>query len=123
MGDTVKNPFTISALKYVLWVQDMDRAIAFYTGAVGLAEHFSSPGWTELGWGDAIVALHGGGDGSTRETGLSIQVEDLDAACKHIENYGGAVVSPPQSRPGEPIKLAVISDTEGNQLMLTQYIG
>jgi len=116
-------PVNITAVKIVLWVQDMDRAVEFYKTAVGLVERFISPGWSELAYGDTIIALHGGGDGSTRETGLSFQVEDLNAACEHIQAHGGSIVEPPAQRPGEPIKLATIADAEGNHLMLTQYLG
>jgi len=114
---------TITAIKYVLWAQDMDRAVAFYTRALGLLERFTSPHWSELSWGNAIIALHGGGDGSARETGLSIQVQDLDSACEHAVSIGGKLIQPPISRPGEPIRLATLADTEGNRFMLTQYVG
>ena len=113
----------ITAVKIVLWVQEMGRACDFYKDAIGLTERITSPGWSELAHGDTIVALHGGGDASARETGLSFQVADLDAACTHIQAHGGTIVEPPAQRPGEPIKLATIADTEGNRLMLTQYVG
>jgi predicted enzyme related to lactoylglutathione lyase len=113
----------ITAVKIVLWVQDMARAVDFYKTAIGLTERFTSPGWSELTHGDTIIAMHGGGDGSTRETGLSFQVQDLDAACTHIQAHGGLLVQPPAQRPGEPIKLATLADTDGNRLMLTQYLG
>ena len=117
------SPVQITAVKIVLWVQEMDRAVGFYKTAIGLTERFTSPGWSELALGDTIIALHGGGDGSTRETGLSFQVQDLEAACSHVEDHGGAIVDPPVQRPDEPIKLATVADTEGNRLMLTQYVG
>ena len=116
-------PLNINAVKVVLWAQDMPRAWAFYTDVLGLQQRFTSPGWSELAWGDAIIALHGGGDASIKETGLSLQVDDLDAACRHIADHGGSIIDPPMSRPGEPIRLARIADTEGNRLMLTQYLG
>ena len=116
-------PVQIIAVKIVLWVQDMDRAVDFYKSALGLDERFTSPGWSELAHGDAIIALHAGGDGSARETGLSFQLQDLDAACNHIQAHGGTLIEPPAHRPGEPIKLATIADTEGNRLMLTEYVG
>lgn len=120
---TADRPLNINAIKYVLWVQDMDRAVAFYTGVVGLAERFTSPGWSELSWGDTVIALHGGGDSTAKETGLSLQVDQLDTACTHIADHGGEVIDAPADRPGEPIRLARIADTEGNRVMLTQYVG
>lgn len=120
---TASRPLNINAIKDVLWVQDTGRAVAFNTGVVGLSERFNSPGWSELSWGDTIIALHGVGDASAKETGLSPQIDDLDAACAHIASGGGEVIDPPADRPGEPVRLAQIADSEGNRLVLTQYVG
>ncbi|MEZ6187536.1 MAG: VOC family protein [Planctomycetota bacterium] len=113
----------LQTVKYMLWAQDMDRAVAFYRDVVGLQPGFVSPGWSELKHGDAVVALHGGGDGSVRETGLSFQVADVEAACREVEAGGGTIRKAPQARPGEPIKLAEVTDPEGNGVMFTQYVG
>lgn len=113
----------ILCLKYVLTAQDMDRAVAFYRNVIGLKPRFSSPVWSELAFGDAIVALHGGGDGEMRSTGLSIQVEDLNSAVREIESGGGRVTREPEARPGEPIRLAEVVDTEGNVFALTETVG
>jgi predicted enzyme related to lactoylglutathione lyase len=113
----------IESIKYMLMVQDMSRAIRFYRDVLGLEVKFESREWTELAFGDAIVALHGGGSGTHVKTGLSVQVKDIGAACREIESGGGAIVTRPQARPGEPIKLAEVMDTEGNLFSLTQYVG
>ena len=113
----------IESVKYMLMVQNMDRAIRFYRDVMGLKLAFESPEWTELTFGSAIVALHGGGTGSYRKTGLSLQVKDIATACREVDSGGGKVTSPPQTRPGEPIELAEAVDTEGNGFSLTQYVG
>jgi predicted enzyme related to lactoylglutathione lyase len=113
----------IESVKYMLMAQDMKRAIRFYRDVVGLEVKFESPEWTELAFGDAIVALHGGGTGVYQKTGLSIQVKDIAAACKEIEAGGGKVATRPVARPNEPIKLAEVQDPEGNLFSLTQYVG
>jgi predicted enzyme related to lactoylglutathione lyase len=113
----------IESIKYMLMVHDMERAVRFYRDVLGLKVAFESPEWTELTYGSAIVALHGGGGGSYRKTGLSIQVRDIVTACKEIERSGGKIALAPQTRPGEPIKLAEVMDTEGNAFSLTQYVG
>jgi predicted enzyme related to lactoylglutathione lyase len=113
----------VESVKYMLMAQDMNRAIRFYRDVVGLEVKFESPEWTELAFGDAIVALHGGGTGAYRKTGLSLQVKNIGSACKEIEAGGGKVASPPMARPGEPIKLAEVMDSEGNAFSLTEYIG
>ena len=83
---------------------------------------FESPEWSELAHGDAIVALHGGGKGEFCTTGLGLQVNDIRAACREVEAGGGTIASPPMERPGEPIILAEVVDTEGNQFSLTEYL-
>ena len=113
----------VQQVKFILWVHDMDRAVAFWRGVVGLAERMTSPHWSELTYGDAVVALHGGGDGAFRETGLGIQVANLDAACEEVVAGGGAIRTPPAARPGEPIKLADVTDPEGNGFMMSEWVG
>jgi predicted enzyme related to lactoylglutathione lyase len=113
----------VEQVKFMLMAADMDRGIAFYRDVIGLKPAFTSPYWSELLFGDAIVALHGGGNGEFNPTGLSFQVEDVEAACREVEAGGGTIRMAPESRPGEPIKLAHVTDPEGNGIGLTQFIG
>ena len=110
----------VQGVTYMLMAQDMDRAVSFYRDLIGLGLRFSSPMWSELTFGDAIVALHGGGSGELRRTGLNFQVEDLDSAVREVERGGGRVTREPEDRPGEPIRLAEVIDTEGNAFGLTE---
>lgn len=111
------------AIKYVLWVQNMDRAVAFYRDTMGLEEGFASPDWSELRFGGAIIGLHSGGDGSRKQTRLSIQCEDVTPAFAAAIEAGAQAVQSPARREGEPIILSTIADPEGNVIMLTQYVG
>lgn len=111
------------AIKYVLMAQNMDRAVAFYRDSIGFSEDFVSPYWSELRFGDAILGLHGGGDGSRRQTGLSIQYENVERAYSLALEAGATGIQAPEQRDGEPILLASIADPEGNVIMLTQYVG
>ena len=113
----------VEQVKFILWVRDMQRGITFWRDVVGLRVRMESPYWSELTHGDAVVALHGGGDGSYRETGLGIQVTDIDVACREIAAGGGKIRSAPVARPGEPIKLAEVTDPEGNGFKVSQLIG
>jgi predicted enzyme related to lactoylglutathione lyase len=113
----------LESVKFMLMAQDMKRAVRFYRDVIGLEVKFESSEWTELAFGDAIVALHGGGTGKDVKTGLSLQVRDIVAGCRELEAGGGRILSPPHHRPGEPIKLAEVRDTEGNAFSLTQYVG
>ena len=111
------------AVKYMLMAQDMDRAVGFYRDTMGFEESFTSPYWSELKFGDAILALHGGGEGDPNATGLSIQYEDVRTAFNAAIQAGASAVQHPEQREGEPIILASVRDPEGNIFMLTQYMG
>ncbi len=111
------------SIRYVLMVQDMDRAAAFYTEAMGFELACSSPDWSEVHRGDVIIGLHAGGDGSQCQSGLSFQYEDVAAAFTQLLSQGATAVCHPEQREGEPIIFASLEDTEGNVLMMTQYLG
>jgi predicted enzyme related to lactoylglutathione lyase len=105
---------------FMLYATDMARAVAFYRDAFDLKVRLESPYWSELGWGDATIALHGreGAAAGEAETGLGFEVDDLDAACQSVVAAGGRVVNPPADRPQEGIRLATAADPEGNLLTL-----
>ena len=113
----------LEKIKTLLLAQDMDRAIQFYTSVFGLVPTVHSEWWSELTFGDSIVALHGGGEGTRNSTDLSLQVDNIVAACRLIREHGGRIVAEPEKREGEPIVLAIFADTEGNEVMLTQWVG
>lgn len=111
------------AVKYLLAAADMDRAVGFYRDTMGFDESFVSPYWSELRFGDAILALHGGGDGSRNPTGLSLQYENVRQAHAAAIAAGAVSLQSPEQREGEPILLSTIVDPEGNVIMITQYVG
>lgn len=107
---------------FMLMVQDMDRAVAFYR-ALGLQPRDINPYWTELGAGGVTVALHGGGDGRPTRTGLGFEVEDAHAAAATIRGAGGTILREPEAREGEPILLCEAQDPEGNGFSVAQVVG
>lgn len=113
----------LQKIKYLLLARDMDRGIAFYEKVFGLTCSVRSEWWSELNFGDTIVALHGGGDGAPNRTDLSLQVDNIVAGCRIVREHGGSIVAEPEKRDGEPIVLAVFRDPEGNEVMLTQWVG
>lgn len=114
----------IVVVKYLLWVQDMSRAVRFWRDTFGGEVLTESEHWSEVRLGgSAILGLHGGGDGSEVESQLSIQVTDADEACGEIAAKGGKIVSAPVVREGEPIKLASVADPEGNLFSITEWVG
>jgi len=112
----------IEAVKFVLMVRDMDRAVAFYRDAMGLRLVLQSAVWSELGQSDAVVALHAGGGERVRGTGLSFQVDDIQAACVRAVAGGAELQRGPEHRPGDPVKLAELVDPEGNVFMLSESV-
>src|SRR5262245_47418861 len=93
----------------VIYVNDMDRATAFYKDALGAHVGFSSPEWTSLTIAGSAIGLHGGADTNERVIGFGVDVEDLDAACKEIVATGGRVVEAPTSRPEEGPAIAKVA--------------
>lgn len=112
--------FQITCVKFMLTVEDMSRAVEFYSKALGLTIRYSSSHWSELASGDAVVALHSGGSGERVDTGLSFEVDDIEAAVAAVVATGGAVVQAPYAPEGEGILLADLVDPEGNGFMLSQ---
>ena len=110
----------IDKVMFVLMAKDMERAVAFYRDVIGLEVKVNHGGWAELGYDDAVVALHAGGDGEYRPTGLAFRVADVEAACADVKAGGGKVVQPPVEPPGVGIIRAAVADPEGNGFTVTQ---
>ena len=51
---------------------------------------------------------------------LSFEVNDVEQACKHLQEQGIEMVSPPMNIPDWGVKLALVRDPEGNLIELTQ---
>lgn len=103
----------------MLTAQEMPRAVKFWTDTFGLTVKLETPEWSELLYGEAIVALHGGGDGAPARSGLGFDVDDLQGACDAVVAAGGTLNWGPKEQPDEGIALADVTDTEGNQFMLS----
>ena len=110
----------VQKVVFMLMVQEMDRAIAFYRDVIGLKLRLHEGNWAELGRDDAVVALHGGGNGEYCSTGLGFTVADVAAACGEVSGGGGRIIQDPEERAGEGIILAHLADPEGNSFELVQ---
>ncbi|MCB1228438.1 MAG: glyoxalase, partial [Verrucomicrobiales bacterium] len=69
---------------------------------------------------DAILGIHGGGEGQRTWTGLSFQVPDVLTGAAEVTAAGGSLSREPQPENGEPPHLAMCIDPEGNEFMLTR---
>jgi predicted enzyme related to lactoylglutathione lyase len=109
--------------RFMLWVADMDRALAFYRDGLGLAVRMHNPFWSELDCGGARIALHPGAKGEPRDTGVNFAVDDLDAEVARAAQAGAVIERGPEERPQEFIRIAHVRDTEGNLIYLVQPLG
>jgi catechol 2,3-dioxygenase-like lactoylglutathione lyase family enzyme len=114
----------------VVPVADQDRAVDFYVGTLGFEKRVDVPfgngyRWVEVAPGDAVttIALAPPPEGKptgNRETGISLQTDDIDAVHGQLKD-SGVDVDPEVSRMGDPVPpLFWLRDPEGNSLMVVQ---
>lgn len=105
---------------FMLMVAEMDRAVRFYVDAFAATLSVHTPYWSELVVAGATIALHPGRTGGDRDSGLGLEVDDLDAALETATVLGGRVTDAPRVRAGEGIRIAQLADTEGNILSVAE---
>ncbi len=114
------------------YVRDMERACAFYGDTLGLPEEptpgSGSPGWNTFRCDGLIVALHilpaeGAHEGPLPHAGLNLQVDDLDAALAELKAGGGTVRAVQEAGRGVPVRVAEVTDPDGNGLELREHVG
>lgn len=110
----------VEKLKYLIWAQDMARAVRFYAEVFDATIVRQSEVMAELTIAGSTLGIHSGGEGKRTWTGLAFQVADLFAACDALRTAGGSVTRPPEDTPEEPAHLAMCVDPEGNEIMLTK---
>lgn len=104
------------------WVADMDRAIAFYTEALGLTvgrRHGDE--WAEMDAGPIRIALHGSNAGEHPPGGTVVfEVDDLDAT-RFAMQMRGAVFDEHVGEVEGQARFASFTDPDGNRLQLIEY--
>lgn len=114
----------------VIPVADVDRAIEFYTGPLGLEKRNDIPFGGKYRWvevappgADTVIALAPppeGGESGNRETGISLQTDDIDAIHAQLR-AGGVDVDAEIARMGDPIPpMFWFRDPEGNVLLMVE---
>ncbi len=111
----------VTKVMYMLWVSDMDKSIGFYRDVIGLDVQVQSPGWSELSFGNATVALHLGSDDNYRKTGLNFEVSAIDSACRELEAAGGRIVDGPYGGVFPGLRLADVEDLDGNRFQFSYH--
>jgi len=108
-----------------VFVSDLDRAIAFYQGKLGLALQFtaSEHGYASLSAGGVQLGLAVPGPDEAqligRHTGVGLAVTDLQAEHGRLTGLGVSFKMPPTRQPWGGF-LALVADPDGNVLYLDQ---
>jgi catechol 2,3-dioxygenase-like lactoylglutathione lyase family enzyme len=103
------------AIKYV---DDMDRAVAFYRDKLGLELKFQSPFWTEFATGETVLALHPASpENAAGSVELGFAADDLGAFYARRDELGITFTREPKEMHGTYI--AGIRDSEGAQVSLS----
>lgn len=110
----------VEKLKYTIWAADTERAVKFYQTAFQASVIKQNPHITELEVAGGIISIHGGGDGNKTWTGLTFQVADVESGAMEVIQAGGQCPKPPQPENGEPPHLAMCTDSEHNEIMLSR---
>lgn len=111
----------VERVKYLIWAADVERAVNFYTQCFGATIERSNPAVTDLTIGGATIGIHSGGDAKGTWTGIAIQIADVVAAAREVEQAGGKLSRPVSTDEGDDSPhLAMCVDTDGNQFMLTR---
>jgi catechol 2,3-dioxygenase-like lactoylglutathione lyase family enzyme len=114
----------------IIPVANQDSAIAFYVEKLGFDKRVDVPfgdgyRWVEVGLGDesttiALAPPPPGGDAGKRETGISLQTDDIDGYHAQLK-AAGVDVDDEISRMGDPVPpMFWLRDPEGNTLMVVQ---
>ncbi|MBV9616791.1 MAG: VOC family protein [Ktedonobacteraceae bacterium] len=112
----------------IIYVNDMDRSLAFYRDILGLPLKFSSPGWSEFNTGTTTIALHATpasrpadqpGRTPSGVAQLGFMVDDLQAAYEALKAQDIVFTMPPQKQ-SSGVTLAVLRDPDGLGITLQQ---
>jgi catechol 2,3-dioxygenase-like lactoylglutathione lyase family enzyme len=127
MASTVNKVATV-----IIPVSDQDKALDFYVGKLGFENRVDMPfgpgseyRWIEVGLPDqdTTIALAPPREGEPtvgRETGISLQTDDIDGYHARLRDAGVEVDEQVQ-RMGDPVPpMFWFRDPEGNSLMVVQ---
>ena len=107
-------------LTYVIkYVEEMDRAIKFYTEQLGFALRFQSPDWSELQTGETTLALHlASAEHPVGSCQLGFGVDDLDRFYAEKKESGVTFTASPTDSFGA--RIAKFTDSEGAECSVSE---
>ena len=121
----------ITSATVIHYIEDMGVSLGFYRD-IGLATTSESPGWSTFAVVPGLeLALHSGRPDRGNEphpfdamtTTLSLSVDDLGPYCDAIAAGGGTVHRVVEPREHIPVRMALVSDPDGNGFQINQYVG
>ena len=109
----------------IVFVQEMERSVAFYRDVVGLPLRFQSPAWSEFAAGGATFALHlaeNAGPGPAPEQAGACRpgfsVPDLEAFHQRALGMGVTCLQAPRSVFGD--RVANYGDPDGLEFYVAE---
>jgi len=110
----------VERVKYVIWANNMDRALNFYKTVFNGEIIKESATISEVVVAGVSIGIHGGSEGNVTWTGMTFQVANVIQGSSEVKAAGGMLIKEPQEENGEPPHLAICRDPEGNEFMLTR---
>ena len=113
----------------VLTVRDVERAVAFYTGVLGMEAVTFAGGRRALRFGKQKINLQTLGQETRNFAGIGsgdlclIVDWSLDQVVQHLEEKGVEIVEGPVAKSGAtgPIQSVYVNDPDGNLVELSTY--
>ena len=109
----------------ILYVDDMDRATAFYRDVIGLPLAYATRGWTQFDTNGAALVLHPklppqkGAPRGANLAHIAFRVDDLDAEYQRLNEKQVPFHAPPATASFG--KHATLMDPEGNEIDLIEW--
>jgi len=99
---------------------DPDRSLAFYRDTLGLGIYREFPGGTVFFLGNGLLEVSGQGEvGPTRDLVLWLQVRDLAATARELEERGVPIARPPKEEPWGLVEMW-IADPDGLRIVIVE---
>jgi predicted enzyme related to lactoylglutathione lyase len=114
----------------VIPVADQEKALTFYVDTLGFTKRIDEPfapgaRWIELGIGDETTTIAlppppEGGPVGDRQTGITLQTDDIDAMHSQLKDAGVDVDAEIMRMGGAVPPMFWFRDPEGNILLMVQ---
>src|SRR5262245_37804487 len=112
---------------FILYVEDMERAVRFYRETFELRPVMATPGWSMLRCGECTVALHIADDSMSKlrakVAGLNFEVDDVEKAAEAVRSAGGSAGPVRPAGAGAPVRVCELRDPDGNAIEVRQFVG